>query len=451
MVSKILRIKTKNQDIALIKKGNKYLCLEVSKVRNDKWITVKPHGDEEKGRHLLLKGDETPKEAMERQWGVDVDKKKEIEKKNKRETQKSKKSFARETSDSLYSEYKKAKEEKDKSWQEWSDEEEKLVKFARSKGLGLYDAAKIYPDKQKYEDSIKKRDEANEHSRELFINSVNKISANIKNTLKEYSSSTDEMVKSFSSIPDKVKEGHEKYKKVSEEADKIREEYKNGKLSYEEYIAQRTQKIGELTTILIDNKAQEKEQLFENLKYLNTQKTNFKLKYKTDSMQQISQELSTALDGFIGDGIVPDTAQVQVRNKKGRASEGGGIMNLDATDTLDVAIHEYMHFVEEQNPRILMNSLAFAKMRTGEEKTEPLSKLTGNKSYKGEYAKKDGFFDPYCGRIYNPQDGYNSYDGATASEIMSMGLQYIVKNPKKFAEEDREYFDFVIANIRGDI
>lgn len=34
MISKILRIKTKNQDIAVIKKGNKYLCLEVSKIRN---------------------------------------------------------------------------------------------------------------------------------------------------------------------------------------------------------------------------------------------------------------------------------------------------------------------------------------------------------------------------------------------------------------------------------
>lgn len=43
---------------------------------NDRWITVKPHGDEEKGRHLKLEGDETPKEAMKRQWGVDLDKKK---------------------------------------------------------------------------------------------------------------------------------------------------------------------------------------------------------------------------------------------------------------------------------------------------------------------------------------------------------------------------------------
>lgn len=47
--------------------------------KNDRWITVKPHGDEEKGRHLLLEGDESPKEAMKRQWGVDVDKKKKID------------------------------------------------------------------------------------------------------------------------------------------------------------------------------------------------------------------------------------------------------------------------------------------------------------------------------------------------------------------------------------
>lgn len=47
--------------------------------KNDRWITVKPHGDEEKGRHLLLEGDETPKEAMKRQWGVDVDKKKKVD------------------------------------------------------------------------------------------------------------------------------------------------------------------------------------------------------------------------------------------------------------------------------------------------------------------------------------------------------------------------------------
>ncbi len=48
--------------------------------KNDRWMTVKPHEDEGKGRHLLLEGNETPKEAMKRQWGVDLDKKKETNK-----------------------------------------------------------------------------------------------------------------------------------------------------------------------------------------------------------------------------------------------------------------------------------------------------------------------------------------------------------------------------------
>ena len=36
----------------------------------DRWITIHPNGEENKGRHLLLKDGETPKEAMQRQWGV---------------------------------------------------------------------------------------------------------------------------------------------------------------------------------------------------------------------------------------------------------------------------------------------------------------------------------------------------------------------------------------------
>ena len=51
-------------------------CLGELQVQNDKWITVHPNGEDEEGRHLLLKGNETPKEAMKRQWGVDVEKKK---------------------------------------------------------------------------------------------------------------------------------------------------------------------------------------------------------------------------------------------------------------------------------------------------------------------------------------------------------------------------------------
>ena len=41
-------------------------------VENDKWITVKPNGEDEKGRHLLIKDGEDIGDAMRRQWGVEV-------------------------------------------------------------------------------------------------------------------------------------------------------------------------------------------------------------------------------------------------------------------------------------------------------------------------------------------------------------------------------------------
>lgn len=47
--------------------------IEMYATNEDKWITVHPgggDGGEGKGRHLLLKDGETPKEAMQRQWGI---------------------------------------------------------------------------------------------------------------------------------------------------------------------------------------------------------------------------------------------------------------------------------------------------------------------------------------------------------------------------------------------
>ena len=37
--------------------------------KNDKWITIKPNGEEGKGKHLLLKDGESPKEAIDRTYG----------------------------------------------------------------------------------------------------------------------------------------------------------------------------------------------------------------------------------------------------------------------------------------------------------------------------------------------------------------------------------------------
>lgn len=62
-----IRLNTENRTVNIITNRNRS--------QNDKWITVKPNGEDHKGRHLLLEGDETPKQAMERQWGKSFDKK----------------------------------------------------------------------------------------------------------------------------------------------------------------------------------------------------------------------------------------------------------------------------------------------------------------------------------------------------------------------------------------
>lgn len=47
---------------------------------NGKWITIKPNGEDNKGRHLLLKDGETPKEAIERTYGKDKKENKQADK-----------------------------------------------------------------------------------------------------------------------------------------------------------------------------------------------------------------------------------------------------------------------------------------------------------------------------------------------------------------------------------
>lgn len=96
---------------------------------NERWITVKPHGDEEKGRHLKLEDGETPKDAMKRQWVVDLDKKKkDKEEKDKPSDGADKKD--KKTSSSLKEseKIKKEIEDMDKEYDERIKQEKKLEK-----------------------------------------------------------------------------------------------------------------------------------------------------------------------------------------------------------------------------------------------------------------------------------------------------------------------------------
>lgn len=162
------------------------------------------------------------------------------------------------------------------------------------------------------------------------------------------------------------------------------------------------------------------------------------------------QAAKDAMDGVIGDRWKA-TEDLNVRHTLRRGHYSSQKEEILSDMDIGTAIHEYAHYLEEKNPEMLVHSLAFLEYRTKGELTLSLRRITKNSRYRSnEKAKADKFFSPYCGKIYNT---YNSQEvgGSKASEIMSMGMERLFTDPVGFEKEDPEYFNFVIANMRGEL
>lgn len=115
-------------------------------------------------------------------------------------------------------------------------------------------------------------------------------------------------------------------------------------------------------------------------------------------------------------------------------------INMGSSDHGRVVAHELGHLLEYNTPEIHAAAMRFLAERTKGETLERLSVITGDSSYKDhEVARKDKFISPYMGKDY----------GASASEIVSMGLEYMHSDPLRLAREDPDYFDFMYDLLRG--
>ena len=116
---------------------------------------------------------------------------------------------------------------------------------------------------------------------------------------------------------------------------------------------------------------------------------------------------------------------------------------LASNDTASTIIHEVIHDLEHRYPQILEKTRAFLLKRAGGETPKTLRKLTGSKKYgSGEVAYEDSFEKKggshYMGKVY-----------ADATELPSMGIERLYKDASLFAEQDPEYFDFMIGILNG--
>lgn len=108
--------------------------------------------------------------------------------------------------------------------------------------------------------------------------------------------------------------------------------------------------------------------------------------------------------------------------------------------------HELGHHLEHSIPGFKDKVKAFLDKRTAGEKLQHMDTLDPGKGYKGnEWAKPDKFISPYMGKIYTGFGG-----GFAGSEIISMGIEYLLNNPIKLLNDDPEYFYFMINLLQGD-
>ena len=284
-----------------------------------------------------------------------------------------------------------------------------------------------------------------------------KRTAAMPNKVKEYSKKTESLVKDFDEFENATDPEEEQIRaQIKEKSKQIND---LGLKRDAETVQEKRWEINDQIRSVIDESYElskkldaKKDKRFEKIAEILRKNgdTGTKVVAGKSTIKGLYERLNGCLGGVLGKSIATDGAP-KVQRMRGRAyySHSDNIFKVSGEDKFDVVLHEYTHFLENRNKDMLRNSLAFLEYRTKGEKAEKLSKLTGQRGYgAGEIAKKDRFFKEYCGKVYSASGEYRD---ASACELMSMGVQRLFTDPAKFAKEDREYFDFVVGNLRGEL
>lgn len=117
---------------------------------------------------------------------------------------------------------------------------------------------------------------------------------------------------------------------------------------------------------------------------------------------------------------------------------------------LDVVAHELMHPIEAHAADLLAASRAFLKLRAAGQPVELLSLLENEPRYgpdevafKDEWVKRGGI--NYSGKLYSTT---GKVEDATATELLTMGIQRLHLKPFEFHRDDPDYFWFCVSTLQ---
>lgn len=112
---------------------------------------------------------------------------------------------------------------------------------------------------------------------------------------------------------------------------------------------------------------------------------------------------------------------------------------LEANPSSSTVAHELGHLLET-DPAVYHAALGFLYKRVGK---EPAEHMGGYEDY--EVGREDKFRRAFGNSARYPGKHYKTND----TEIVSSGLEKLYQNPAKFARDDPEYFQFMLAVLSG--
>jgi SPP1 gp7 family putative phage head morphogenesis protein len=136
-------------------------------------------------------------------------------------------------------------------------------------------------------------------------------------------------------------------------------------------------------------------------------------------------------------------ADVLIKRRRNRAVADPYGKYIDGKNmSAQTVSHEIGHIIEARSPEALQRSIDFRNRRAPGETPKWIGQGYGRNeiAVKDEWEKRGGHL--YSGKVY-------LWKGREyATEVLSMGFSRLVKDAAKFAQEDRDYFDFVVDSLR---
>lgn len=179
----------------------------------------------------------------------------------------------------------------------------------------------------------------------------------------------------------------------------------------------------------------------------------------TDGMKRNAKEAGEFLTSVIDGEQYPDGINTTLKrlNKGGRAhaSIDGKSISVTESDETWVHVHEVGHNIEANYPDVHARCVEFLLYRSKGESPRKLSDMYPKSKYDPwEITVKDNFKSAYVGKYYYrklPKPGEtpdHSPENMYATEVLSMGIQYMYEDAADFLNNDPEYFAFILAVMR---